>query len=147
MPSRKYVLDPSVTSNPYGVPTRNMYQPQPVPSFQNNNYGSPTPITPLVPSNNNYVPNPAPLVPNPSFNPSPLVPNPPLNPTPLVPNAQPPPSMTSEIGQPATEKYIPTSAPGWNDPPLLHKPLRSQVNNLYNFFVQVHSLFLLKVLW
>ncbi|XP_015837847.2 protein transport protein Sec31A isoform X1 [Tribolium castaneum] len=115
LPSRKYVLDPSVTSNPYGAPTRNMYAPQPVSNFQNNNYGAPSPITPLVPSNNNYVPNPVPMVPNP-----------PLNPTPLVPNIQPPPPMTSEMGQPATEKYFPSSAPGWNDPPPLNKPLRPQ---------------------
>ncbi|XP_044252290.1 protein transport protein Sec31A [Tribolium madens] len=115
LPSRKYVLDPSVTSNPYGAPTRNMYAPQPVSNFQNNNYPAPSPMTPLVSSNNNYVPNPVPMVPNPA-----------LNPTPLVPNMQPPPSMTSEMGQPATEKYFPTSAPGWNDPPPLNKPIRPQ---------------------
>ncbi|RZC32965.1 transport Sec31A [Asbolus verrucosus] len=110
LPQRKYVLDPSVTSNPYGAPTRNMmYQPlppQPVPSFQNNNYGGS--MTPLIP-NNNYVPNP------------------PLTSTPMVPNIQPPPPMGGEIGQPALEKHFQPSAPGWNDPPLLHKPLRSQL--------------------
>lgn len=110
-----------------------MYQPlppQPVPSFQNNNYGSPVPapMTPLVPNNNNYVPNPP-------LNPSPLVPNlTPLvpNPSPLVPNVQPPPPMTSEMAQPA-DKYFQQSAPGWNDPPPLNKPLRQQVKIFYYF--------------
>ncbi|XP_063916558.1 protein transport protein Sec31A [Zophobas morio] len=138
LPPRKYVLDPSVSSSPYGAPTRNMYHslpPQPVPSFQNNNYGMSAPapmtnpMTPMIPSNNNYVPNPVlnptPLVPSQSLN-TPLVPNPPLNPTPMVPNMQPPPPMASEMGQQATEKYFYQGAPGWNDPPPLHKPLRSQ---------------------
>jgi protein transport protein SEC31 len=110
LPPRKYVLDPSVSSSPYGAPARNMYQPlppQPVPTFQNNNYGVPAPLTPLVPSNNNYVPNP------------------PMNPTPMMPNIQPPP-MTNEIAQPATERFFHPSAPGWNDPPPLNRTSRSQ---------------------
>jgi protein transport protein SEC31 len=110
LPPRKYVLDPSVSSSPYGAPARNMYQPlppQPVPTFQNNNYGVPAPVTPLVPSNNNYVPNP------------------PMNPTPMMPNIQPPP-MTNEIAQPATERFFHPSAPGWNDPPPLNRTSRSQ---------------------
>ncbi|XP_049818141.1 protein transport protein Sec31A [Aethina tumida] len=123
LPSRKYVLDPSVSANQYGLPpTRNQYAPlpsQPVPSFQNN-YNSNAPYTPPAL-------NPTPLVPNPSLNPVPLVPT--LNPVSQGYNSMAPPPMSGqppvEAGQPATS-FTANAPPGWNDPPVISKPLKAQ---------------------
>lgn len=74
-----------------------------MPTF-NNNYQSFVPTVQPT-SNNNYVPNI------------------PLNPTPFNPVQSPP----HEVGQPAIERPYQSNAPGWNDPPIFNKPLRSQV--------------------
>lgn len=137
LPSRKYVLDPSVTSNPYG-PTRNQFQPQPTSSFQSGGYSN-APYNPAALTSapvNPLMPNPVPLLPNTSFNTSPLVPNSSLNPTTFTPTA---PSYGNAAhpyaweGQSPTEKAKPavnafSNAPsGWNDPPPpSSKPARPQ---------------------
>lgn len=80
-----------------------------MPTF-NNNYQPPFVPTPQPPTNNNFVPNI------------------PLNPIPFNP-VQSPPNQPHEIGQPALEKpYQSNDPPGWNDPPIFNKPLRSQVS-------------------
>lgn len=131
MPSRKYVLDPSVSSNPYGAPTRNV---MPTQSFQPNSYSNSTynynqdPQSAMMP---NQVPNvnPSPLVANFNTNPAAL-----LNPISQVPT---PPSYTSNQGfppqavlenaQPTFNSFSSNTPSGWNDPPVLNKAPKTQV--------------------
>ncbi|XP_023021491.2 LOW QUALITY PROTEIN: COPII coat complex component secretory 31 [Leptinotarsa decemlineata] len=131
LPSRKYVLDPSVSSNSYGQ-IANQFPPQPVNSYQNNTFAnnsytqppivpSSTPgsqiFNPLLPSNSAVV--------NPTFNPTPIDPNS----TPMMPvqgfgGSSLPPPPTAEIAQPSWNTF---SAPsGWNDPPPISRPPKPQ---------------------
>lgn len=125
LPSRKYVLDPSVSSNQYDI--RNQYAPQPINTFQSNSAYSNTYVPPPI-SSNAYNPasNTAPTsLPNqtfnsgvPTFNPAP---NTSFNPAPMTPSSQggfggsglPPPPL--EVGQQVFNSY--NAPPGWNDPP------------------------------
>lgn len=139
LPKSKYVLDPSVTTNPYGS-SRNSYGGNPLlPSMSNPNnfqtnalssnnpgsnslYGSPTPLNPSVP------PNP--------LQPSSLVPGVgSTNPTRLVPTQAPSGFQNQDynqgtdansFGQSAMNFLPPNAAPGWNDPPVVSKPNKPQ---------------------
>ncbi|KAJ8957314.1 hypothetical protein NQ314_006562 [Rhamnusium bicolor] len=138
LPSRKYILDPSVTSNQYGS-TRNQFPTQSIPAFQNNTYsGTPYSPPPINPDPlNPHVPSSIPLVPNPSFNSAPLMPNSSISSAPLMPGlayGSPAPPTSSlehtpiERARPALNSF--SNAPsGWNDPPPCNKPVRHQVYN------------------
>ncbi|KAG5889116.1 hypothetical protein JTB14_034174 [Gonioctena quinquepunctata] len=130
LPSRKYLLDPSVSSSPYGLPPT-QYPSQPVNSYQNstfsnNSYAPPSNVNPLVPTTQN-VHNLNPLVPsNSSF---PTASGDP-NPIPMVPSqgyggsALPPPPHTAEVAHPALNAFM---APcGWNDPPPVSRHPKAQ---------------------
>ncbi|KAJ8915040.1 hypothetical protein NQ315_016015 [Exocentrus adspersus] len=123
LPSRKYLLDPSVTSNQYGGPLRNQFQPQPAASFPSGGYSANTPYNTAPASSaslNPLVPNPVPLASNPTFNPTPLAPNP-ISGTPAYGSTAP--STGWQGQQPPLERVAPainafSNAPsGWNDPP------------------------------
>ncbi|KAJ8981910.1 hypothetical protein NQ317_007302 [Molorchus minor] len=146
LPSRKYLLDPSVSSNQYGI-SRNPIPPQPVSNFQSPAYSS----NPYVPSSfnaapvNAFAPNPVPLVPNPtpvapntSFNAAPPAadPNFQLNPVTSMASAYGNPahpagsvgqSSVDRANQPPVNSFTPGASSGWNDPPLLSKQVRPQV--------------------
>lgn len=137
LPKSKYVLDPSVSSNPYG--TRNTYGNNPMlPPMPNPNNFQSNPLTNPLPTNP-YAPpalNPMPMNPMQS---APMVPTSAPNPTRLVPSMPQQPSFQNqfnqqnephEMGQSAMNILPSSAAPGWNDPPVLSKPLRSQVNFL-----------------
>lgn len=104
--SRKYVLDPSVTSNQF--PSRNPYMSpisqEPVPTYDSYNN---TPSYGQQPAVQMYQPPPSGLVNSP-------LPNPALNSNPMVPNI--PPQPTVEQAEPAIN-YHAQAPPGWNDPP------------------------------
>lgn len=123
LPSRKYLLDPSVTSNPYGcAPTPTMMPSQPLNSLQSNAYpNSPygavqDPISPipLIPSNPNIQSASLAYDRNTIGN---------LNPLPLTYNSnqglpsQPP----VENAQSALNLFTANAPAGWNDPPVLNK--------------------------
>nr|QYV43135.1 component of the coat protein complex II [Colaphellus bowringi] len=137
LPSRKYVLDPSVSSNPYGL-TGNQFPAQsvntfPTNTFSTNSYVPPAISNPLATSSAPGMHNLNPLVPtmtstayNPIFNPS--------NPTPMESNMTPqlptqgyvgsglPPKSTHDIAPPASHSF--TGPSGWNDPPPVSKAVR-----------------------
>lgn len=146
MPSRKYVLDPSVTSNTYGVLARNMMPSQPINNFQSNTYSNSTftsnqdSLNPMpMPMS---MPNSTPLILTNNANLNPLVPNfntnavAPLNPVNQV--NSPPPYTNSNQGlsappsveqaQFALNSFTSNAAAGWNDPPVLNKPPKIQVS-------------------
>lgn len=147
LPSRtKYVIDPSVQSNQYGI---------------RNNYAPPNPMLPSMPPTNTINPSlfqtnavtntPAPnnfntfqsstmnnpLIPN-ATNPFLSNNNPPLTPnngafnqnTSTLPNNQP-----TEMGQSAMNVLPPNVTHGWNDPPAIQKSTRlPQVSVLFFIF-------------
>lgn len=113
--SKKYVLDPSVSSNPYG--SSNQFVPQPVNFYQPNNtdpYGSNSQIPPL---NNPTVPTFNNATPNHSFNLSPLN-SAQQN---YGSNVPPPPVEQAHYALKSS-----SSAHGWNDPPPITKSLKAQ---------------------
>lgn len=144
MPSRKYVLDPSVTSNTYGVLARNMMPTQPLNNFQTNTYSNSAftsnqdSLNPMPMS----MPNSALFTPSNNANSIPLVSNfntnavAPLNPVNQV--NSPPPYTNSNQGlsaPPAVEQaqfalnsFTSNAAAGWNDPPVFNKPPKIQVS-------------------
>ncbi|CAH1223126.1 unnamed protein product [Diabrotica balteata] len=125
LPSRKYVLDPSVSSNPYGSPNH----PAPTYYFQQNNAFQSNPYAPpsvnssqLQPLNNSSMLNQAEVSSNSSFNLTPLIPSQPSYGGSSLP---PPPTEIAQQANPTP--YRPNAPSGWNDPPPpLHKPLKQQ---------------------
>ncbi|XP_060523111.1 protein transport protein Sec31A isoform X2 [Cylas formicarius] len=119
LPTRKYVLDPSVTSNQYY--NRNQFSSQPVPTFDGS-YGA----YPTNPHNSNYGGQPiSTQLYQPSTS-SAAVPNPPLNPVPLATAPQYGTQPPIEAALSAGNSYHGQSAPGWNDPPVLNRLSRQQ---------------------
>lgn len=101
LPSRKYVLDPSVSSNQYGG----------MPQYQNNNFTNS--YMPQQQQQQQFVPNPQPM------NPSPLMP--------AQNNAYNPAPVERQVAPPISGLNAP---PGWNDPPVLTRNTKPQVNQL-----------------
>ncbi|KAF7281898.1 hypothetical protein GWI33_004098 [Rhynchophorus ferrugineus] len=130
--SRKYILDPSVGSNQY--PTRNQYG-QPIPQQPVAMFNSNTPYnTPSV----GQQPPAQMFQPPPIGTTSPAVPNPPLNPTPFVPNQPFQPSQPVVPAEQAID-YQSQAAPGWNDPPPLNRPLKTQYSSNNQTMSPLHS--------
>lgn len=160
LPSRsKYVLDPSVQSNPYGVPRNQQFTPSAAPApFQ----PTPQPFQPANFQTNALSSNPLQPTTQQPLNPTPLVPSFPQSPptnfggggAALQPTSQPisaqptfqsnalgafpspveglPPPPPLEVGQSAMNYLPANAAPGWNDPPVLSKSVRPQVRtNVY----------------
>lgn len=137
-PRSKYVVDPSVQANPYGPP-RNQFSSNPIQSaqpFQTSNFQ-----TNALSNTTNSQLNPSPLVPSfpaniPSFgravNTQPSFQNNLATagdgfPAPPIATEVLPPPLPTEMGQSAMNYLPANAAPGWNDPPVLNKPLRPQV--------------------
>lgn len=134
--SRKYVLDPSVSSNAYGAPTRNILPSQSLNSFQPNtysgstyNYNQDTPNS-MMPSNNMTNFNPSPLAANLNSNPVGMLnPVPPVVSPPSYTNNQGLPSQSAvENAQPALNAFTSNAPSGWNDPPVVNKSTKTQVS-------------------
>lgn len=150
----KYVVDPSVQSNSYGgmrtsfsntlptelsnpmapppavptVPLMSSQVPTYTPNMQNSPYNSNMPPMPPI---QNQISAP-PSFPSPGHFTNPIQTQPPLQGS--IPGAMP--NQTNmysgniEVGQPVINAFAPPpmSAPGWNDPPMLSKSNRAQVN-------------------
>ncbi|KAL3273448.1 hypothetical protein HHI36_014892 [Cryptolaemus montrouzieri] len=122
--SRKYVLDPSVTSNQYGTFQRNQaFANQPIGGYPNPHSFNTSPMNPAtftnLPAQSSNIP-----VPAPSLNPMPLPSN-------IADFGNSFASAPSHIDQAQEAKELnlmnlPPPAPGWNDPPIMNKPLRNQ---------------------
>ncbi|XP_044758611.1 protein transport protein Sec31A isoform X2 [Coccinella septempunctata] len=122
LPQRKYILDPSVTSNQYNSAlTRNPTLPnQPMGNFNSpqQTYNSPSMYT-----------SPLPMAPQ-NFNPSPLVSAPQTGYGTNFNTAPPLSPSQTPVAQEALETNN-MSAPvasGWNDPPTLYRSLKNQMN-------------------
>ncbi|XP_065165359.1 protein transport protein Sec31A isoform X2 [Atheta coriaria] len=114
LPKNKYVVDPSVQSGGYGSPMRNN-------SFNNGStYGTPSFQPPMIP---------APQVSMMSPSPNMMMPQPQATPyaTPFVPQPTPQPEMPMPPTSSAMNALPPTAAPGWNDPPVLHKAAKQSL--------------------
>ncbi|KAK9888179.1 hypothetical protein WA026_000448 [Henosepilachna vigintioctopunctata] len=120
LPSRKYVLDPSVSSNQYGVFPRNqVLANQPMGGYPNPQQSFNT--SPLISSS---IPNPS-STPIPSMNPMPLVPNIGGYGTGFTPPTHRQQAVVAQEAVEANLPNLPPSAPGWNDPPVVNKSLKN----------------------